>query len=112
MSEPYLGEIRCFGFNFAPRGWAQCNGQLLSIQQNTALFSLLGTSYGGNGQTTFGLPNLQGRIPMHWGSGPGLSPTVIGETLGQTSATLTTSQIPAHAHNIKSAIVAPGGFLE
>ena len=73
MSEPFLGEIRMVGFNFAPRGWALCNGQILSIAQNTALFSLLGTTYGGNGQTTFALPNLMGRAPIHQGQGPGLS---------------------------------------
>ena len=71
MAEPFLGEIRAFGFNFAPRGWAMCNGQILSIAQNTALFSLLGTTYGGNGQTTFGLPDLRGRVPIHLGQGPG-----------------------------------------
>ena len=73
MAEPFLGEIRAFGFNFAPRGWAMCNGQILAIAQNTALFSLLGTTYGGNGQTTFGLPDLRGRVPIHLGQGPGLT---------------------------------------
>jgi microcystin-dependent protein len=98
MAEPFIGEIRMFGGNFAPRGWAFCNGQLLSIAQNTALFSLLGTTYGGNGQTTFGLPNLQGRFPMHWGNGAGLTPRQIGEISGTESETLNLSQIPAHAH--------------
>lgn len=96
--EPFLGEIKMWGGNFAPRGFAFCNGQLLSIAQNTALFSLLGTTYGGNGQTTFGLPNLQCRIPMHWGSGGGLTPRTLGEVSGTESVNLTTLQIPAHIH--------------
>ena len=79
MSDQYLGEIRAFGFNFAPYGWAQCDGQLMSISQNTALFSLLGTNFGDNGQTTFGLPNLQGNVPMQWGNGAGLSSYSLGE---------------------------------
>lgn len=103
MSEAYIGEIRCFGFNFAPINWALCNGQLLSITQNTALFSILGTTYGGNGTTNFALPNLQGQIPMHWGNAPGLPTTVIGETLGQANVTLTTQQIPAHTHTATAA---------
>ncbi len=98
MSEPFLGEIRMVGFNFAAKGWALCNGQLLSIAQNTALFSLLGTTYGGDGITTFALPNLQGRLPMHWGNGPGLSGRVIGEMSGSESVTLISTQIPAHNH--------------
>jgi microcystin-dependent protein len=98
MSDPFLGEIRVFGFNFAPRNWALCNGQLVSIAQNTALFSLLGTNYGGDGRTTFGLPNLQGRAPMFWGQGPGLTNRVIGEASGSTTVTLLTSQMPAHTH--------------
>ena len=88
MAEPFLGEIRAFGFNFAPRGWAMCNGQILSIAQNTALFSLLGTTYGGNGQTTFGLPDLRGRVPIHLGQGPGLSSKDLGEQGGQEAQTL------------------------
>jgi len=100
MSEPFLGEIRMFGGNFAPRGWAFCNGQLLSIAQNTALFSLLGTTYGGDGQTTFALPNLQGRFPMHWGNGVGLTMRTLGEVSGSESVTLLTSQLPAHTHPI------------
>jgi microcystin-dependent protein len=112
MSQPYLGEIRCFGFNFAPRGWAFCNGQNLAIAQNTALFSLLGTTYGGNGQTTFALPNLQGRAPMHWGSPSGLSPTVLGQEQGTTSVTLISTQMPVHTHSVNSTVVAPGGLLE
>ena len=83
MSSPFIAEIRILGCNFAPRGWAFCNGQLINIAQNTALFSLLGTTYGGNGQTTFGLPNLQGRAPLDAGQGPGLSGRVLGGTGGQ-----------------------------
>lgn len=98
MSEPFIGEIRMFGGNFAPTGWALCNGQLLSIAQNTALFSILGTTYGGNGQTTFGLPNLQGRFPMHWGNGPGLTPRTLGEMSGSESVTILQTQMPAHTH--------------
>lgn len=98
MSEPFLGEIRMFGGNFAPRGWALCNGQLLSIAQNSALFSLLGTTYGGDGVTTFALPNLQGRFPMHWGTGPGLTPRTIGEQAGTENVTLISTQMPTHTH--------------
>jgi microcystin-dependent protein len=96
--DPYIGEIRIFGGNFAPRGWALCNGQILNIVQHTALFSLLGTTYGGNGQTTFALPNLQGRAPMHPGQGPGLSPHVLGEASGSSTITLLMSEIPSHNH--------------
>ena len=98
MAESFLGEIRIFGFNFPPRGWAFCNGQLLSIQQNTALFSLLGTFYGGNGIQTFALPDLQSRVPIGIGQGPGLSPYVIGETGGVEAVTLTTGELPSHNH--------------
>lgn len=98
MSDPFLGEIRPFGFTFAPSGWALCNGQLLSIAQNSALFSLLGTTYGGNGTTTFALPDLRGRVPMHVGNGAGLSPRTLGESGGQEAVTLLTTQIPAHSH--------------
>jgi microcystin-dependent protein len=98
MSEPFLGEIRMFGGNFAPRGWAMCNGQLLTISQNTALFSLLGTTYGGDGVRTFGLPNLQGRAPLHSGQGPGLSLRDLGETGGEQTVTLLTNQLPSHKH--------------
>jgi microcystin-dependent protein len=100
MSEPFLGELRIFGFNFAPRGWAMCNGQVLSIAQNTALFSLLGTTYGGNGQTTFALPDLRGRVPVHFGQGPGLSDIDLGEQAGSEVVTLTVDQLAAHNHGI------------
>jgi microcystin-dependent protein len=96
--DPYIGEIRMFAGNFPPRGWAFCNGQILSIAQNTALFSILGITYGGNGQTTFALPNLQGRSPMHWGTGPGLSARTLGEMSGSETVTLISSQMPAHTH--------------
>jgi len=101
MSEPFVAEIRIFGFNFAPVGWAQCEGQLLPIAQNAAVFSLLGTSFGGDGRSTFGLPNLQGNAPMHWGNGAGLSVRDIGETEGEATITLTSSQIPAHTHPVE-----------
>ncbi|HEY1979772.1 MAG TPA: tail fiber protein [Xanthobacteraceae bacterium] len=103
MSQAYVGEIRCFGFNFAPYQWAQCNGQVMAISQNAALFSILGTYYGGNGTTTFALPNLQGGIPMHWGSGPGLPTTTVGETMGSTQVTLNLNEIPQHNHVVSSA---------
>ncbi|MEJ0026242.1 MAG: tail fiber protein [Rhizomicrobium sp.] len=98
MSEPYLGEIRMFAGNFAPRNNAYCSGQILGIQQNTALFSLLGTYYGGNGQTTFALPDLRGRIPVSMGQGPGLSNYTIGEQTGTESVTITTNTTPMHTH--------------
>lgn len=98
MSEPFLGQICMFGFNFAPRGWAFCNGALLPISQNTALFSLLGTQYGGNGQTTFALPDLRGRVPINQGQGQGLSNYTIGQMSGTETNTLTVQQIPSHNH--------------
>jgi len=98
--EPFLGEIKMFGGNFAPRGYAFCQGQLLSIAQNSALFSLLGTTYGGNGQTTFGLPDLRGRVPVGQGSGGGLSPVVLGEVGGGENVTLTLNQMPTHNHTV------------
>jgi len=100
MSEPFVAEIRIFGFNFAPRGWAMCNGQLLPISQNTALFSLLGTMYGGDGKSTFGLPNLQGSAAMHQGQGPGLSDRFLGETSGEQNVTLIVSEMAAHSHPV------------
>jgi microcystin-dependent protein len=99
MSNPYIGEIRMFGGNFAPAGWAFCNGQLVAISQNDALFTLIGTTYGGDGQNTFGLPDLQGRIPLHMGTNPQTGTNfVIGEKAGGESVTLTTQQIPVHNH--------------
>lgn len=98
MMEPFIGEIMLFAGNFAPRGWAFCNGQLLSISQNTALFSILGTTYGGNGVQTFGLPDLRGRAPIHFGQGPGLSSYDLGEMSGTEKVTLLPSEIPAHTH--------------
>lgn len=102
MTEPFLGEIRMFGFNFAPVGWAQCNGQLLPINQNQALFALLGTQYGGNGTTNFALPDLRSRIALHEGQGPGLSNYVIGEVTGQETVTLQSTQLPAHSHTVQA----------
>ena len=97
-TEPFIGEIKIFGFNFAPRGYQTCQGQILSIAQNTALFSLLGTTYGGNGQTTFALPDLQGRAPIGQGQGPGLPNYSMGQISGTTNVTLTTANLPAHTH--------------
>jgi len=102
MADPFVAEIRIFPFNFAPKGWAFCNGQLLPISQNTALFSLLGTTYGGNGQTTFALPDMQGNVPMHPGQGPGLSLHDLGEESGSATVTLLESEIPAHSHQMMS----------
>ena len=98
MSSPFLGEIRAFGFNFAPKGWAMCNGQQLAIQTNAALFSLLGTFYGGNGVTTFALPDLRGRGAVNQGQGPGLSNYIIGEQTGTETVTLVSTQMPQHNH--------------
>ena len=95
---PFIGEVQIFAGNFAPRGWAFCDGQLLPIAQNTALFSLLGTTYGGDGRTTFGLPDLRGRAAMHPGRGPGLASRRLGEKVGTETVTLTTAQIPSHSH--------------
>jgi microcystin-dependent protein len=102
MSTPFLGEIKIVSFNFPPKGWAFCNGQLLPINQNQALFSILGTTYGGNGQTTFGLPNLQGRMPVHTGDG-----IVLGELGGETAHTLNISELPAHAHTPAGSVNPP-----
>lgn len=98
MSTPYIGEIRMFGGNFAIRGWALCHGQLLAISQNDALFALIGTTYGGDGQTTFAVPDLRGRVPLHMGQGPGLSNRTIGEKAGSETVTLTTNNLPVHTH--------------
>lgn len=100
--DPFIGEIRAFPFHFAPTGWARCDGQLLSIPQNTALFSLLGTTYGGNGVTTFGLPDLRGRVPIGPGQGPGLSARARGEMGGAPSVTLISSEMPNHAHQLRA----------
>ncbi len=100
MTSPFIGEIIIFAGNFAPRGYALCNGQILSLAQNTALFAILGTTYGGDGETTFALPNLQSRVPIHFGTGPGLSPYVLGQASGVENVTLSQPQMPQHSHNI------------
>jgi len=110
MSAPYLGEIRAFGFNFAPLDWAMCNGQMLPIAQYDALFNLLGTTYGGDGVNTFGVPNLQGRVPIHQGTGK--FTTVIGQVMGSSQITLTAAQLPAHTHMITAAQVPSGGVVD
>ncbi len=102
MADPFVAEIRIFPFNFAPKGWAWCDGQLLPLSQNTALFSLLGTTYGGNGKSNFALPDLQGRAPMHPGQGPGLSLHDLGETGGSETVTLLESEIPSHSHSLRA----------
>src|SRR6476660_2678673 len=106
MADPFVAEIRIFPFNFAPKGWAWCDGQLLPLSQNTALFSLLGTTYGGDGKSNFALPDLQGRSPMHPGQGPGLSLHDLGETGGSETVTLLQSEIPSHSHQMKAASTA------
>jgi microcystin-dependent protein len=117
MSEPFVGEIRMFGGSFAPAGWAFCSGQLIPISENETLFNLIGTTYGGDGQETFQLPDLQGRIPIHAGQGPGLQNYQIGERAGVESVTLTTPQIPIHSHpmiastNVATATGAAGNVL-
>ena len=117
MAEPFVGEIRMGGWNFAPLGWAFCNGQLLPIAENEVLFTLIGTTYGGDGQTTFALPDLRGRVPIHQGTGAGLSTRVIGQSIGVEQVTLTTSQLPQHAHalqasaNASTAAAGPAGNL-
>jgi microcystin-dependent protein len=103
MADPFVAEIRIFPFNFAPKGWAWCNGQLMPLSQNTALFALLGTTYGGDGKSNFALPDLQGRAPMHPGQGQGLSLHDLGETGGSETVTLLESEIPAHAHTMRAA---------
>ncbi len=116
MSSPFLGQITLFPYNFAPLGWAMCEGQLLSISQNTALFSLLGTQFGGNGTSNFALPDLRGRVPIGQGQGPGLSVYDMGSQQGQESVTLTTATVPAHSHAFPAFAVAattnaPNGAL-
>ena len=111
MAEPFLGELRMMSFNFPPKGWAFCNGQTLAIAQNQALFSLLGTTYGGNGQTTFALPNLRGRVPVHWGSGH-----TLGEQGGEAAHTLIAAELPTHTHqliatSVEGTALLPGGNL-
>src|SRR6478609_2310873 len=103
--DPFVAEIRIFPFNFCPKGWAWCNGQLLPIWQNTALFSLLGTTYGGDGKSTFALPDLNGNVAMHPGQGPGLSLHDLGETSGTETVTLLQSEIPVHAHQVNASTV-------
>jgi microcystin-dependent protein len=122
MSEPFIGQIMMFAGNFAPQGWALCDGSLLSISQNTALFSILGTTYGGNGQTNFALPDLRGRVPVHQGSGPGLSSYSLGQSGGSENVTLTGNQLPSHTHGATATVTinangnradqtAPGGSV-
>jgi len=106
--DPFIGQIMMFGGNFAPRGWALCDGSLLPISQNQALFSILGTTYGGDGKTNFALPDLRGRAPIHAGSGPGLSPRKLGQKGGVEQVTLTTSQIPSHSHTLQGRSDAAG----
>lgn len=115
MSDPFIGELRLLPFNFAPRGWATCNGQLLSIAQNQALFALIGTFYGGNGVTTFALPDLRGRVPISSGQGPGLSNYSVGEVAGVETVTLVGGQAPPHTHAVAATLTAttknPNGAL-
>jgi microcystin-dependent protein len=108
MSDQFVGELRAFGFGFAPKGWALCNGQTLAINQNAALFALLGTTYGGNGTSTFLLPNLQSRVPMHMGTAPSGTSYIEGEISGVENVTLAASQIPMHTHTL-NAVSASGG---
>jgi microcystin-dependent protein len=102
MADPFVGEIRMFAFNFPPTGWAYCNGQLMPISQNTALFSILGTFYGGDGKSTFALPDLQGRVPLHQGQGQGLVQRFLGEESGTEAVTLLSSEMPAHNHQMQA----------
>lgn len=117
MGQPYVGEIRMFGGNFAPAGWNFCDGSLLSIAENETLFNLVGTTYGGDGESTFGVPDLRGRAPIHQGQGPGLQNYVIGELVGVESVTITSQQMPAHSHSLVAStasanqITGAGGFL-
>jgi len=109
MAQPFIGEIRMFGGNFAPQGWAFCDGQLLPIAENDALFALIGTTYGGDGQSTFALPDLRSRIPVHQGQGPGLSLRVIGSNGGSETVALTAAQLPMHSHRLASTFAATLG---
>src|SRR5512141_2525580 len=111
MADPFVAEIRIFPFNFAPKGWAWCDGQILPLSQNTALFSLLGTTYGGDGKSNFALPDLQGRAPMHPGQGPGLSLHDLGETGGSETVSLLESEIPAHSHGVSAMNIGLGGVV-
>ncbi|HEX7850381.1 MAG TPA: tail fiber protein [Sphingomonas sp.] len=106
MSDAYIAEIRIFGFNFAPKNWATCSGQIVSIAQNTALFSLLGTTYGGNGQTTFALPDLRGRAPIHWGTGVGLANVSLGQVGGEENHLLLLTEMPMHNHSFAATTAA------
>jgi microcystin-dependent protein len=108
MSEPFVGEIRMFGFNFAPQGWAPCNGQLVPIAENPALYSLLGTTYGGDGQATFALPDMRSRVPVCQGQGPGLSSYAEGQAGGAETVTLAAAQMPGHTHPVKASSSAAG----
>ncbi|MBI2945105.1 MAG: phage tail protein [Candidatus Wallbacteria bacterium] len=103
MADPFLGEVRIFPYNFAPNGWAPCNGQMVQVRMNTALFSILGTTYGGDGKTTFALPNLQDSVPVGMGQGPGLTPRQLGETGGEANVTLLSTEIPSHTHTLSVA---------
>jgi microcystin-dependent protein len=111
MSQPYVGEIRALGFNFAPYGWAFCNGQLLDISQFNTLYAVIGTTFGGNGTTNFGVPNLQGQVPMHWGNLAGFN-TTIGQFQGTTQVTLTQAQTPSHTHVLTVQKLPSGGVVE
>ncbi len=116
QDQPFIGEVKMFAGNFAPRGWAKCDGQLLAISGNEALFSILGTTYGGDGRTTFGLPDLRGRVPMNWGQGAGLSNYVWGQQGGNESNTLSVAQMPGHTHPVNASTgdgnqSTPGGNL-
>ena len=112
MTQPFIGEIKTVGFNFAPTNYAACDGQILSISQNTALFSILGTTYGGNGQTTFALPNMQANAPIHPGTGAGLSTYVLGEVGGVPNVTLTEPELPSHNHALNSATLTPANAAQ
>jgi microcystin-dependent protein len=112
MSQPYVGEIRALGFQFAPSGWAYCNGQPMDISQNEALYSVIGTIYGGDGVNTFNMPNLQGQVPMHWGTGISGQTTSIGQTQGVTLVTLTQAQTPQHTHTLTVQQEGSGGTVE